>query len=99
MDDKKIAEEIKNVHINLAAMGESEEEHIARLFFGEIMENGRYGMEEVEKVLNNLDYPGEIREDIERIANVICNLRDLPNTTGRKPESYIRVMKRFLENS
>ena len=39
MDDKKIAEEIKNVHINLAAMGESEEEHIARLFFGEIMEN------------------------------------------------------------
>ena len=99
MNDKKITEEIKNVHINLAAMDASEEEHIARLFFGEIMENGRYGMEEVKKVLNNLDYPDEIRDDIERIADVICDLRDPPYTTGRKPESYVRVMKKFLENS
>lgn len=98
MDIEKITQEIKDVHINLATMDASEEEHLARLFFGEIMENGWYGMDEVNKVLKDLDYPEDIKEDIENIAEVICTLRDQPKTVGRMPESYVRVMKLFFKN-
>jgi len=99
MDIEKMVEEIKNVHINLATMHPSEEEHLARLFFAEIMENGWYGMDEVWKVLKKLSYPQNINDHIENIAEVICNLRDQPKTRGREPESYVRVMKRFFNNA
>ena len=99
MDVKKITEEIKSVRINLASMHPSEEEHIARLFFGEIMENGWYGMDEVNSVLSNLNYPQHTKDVILDIAETICCLRDQPQTRGREPESYKRVMQRFFNNN
>jgi len=99
MNIEKIVEEIKDVNINLATMHPSEYEEVARLLFGEIMENGWYGMDEINDVLEKLPYPQEIKDHIENIADVICDLRDQPKTSGRKPASYVRVMKKFLNNT
>ncbi len=56
MDVERITEEIKKVNINLASIHQDELDHLSRLFFVEIMTNGWYGMDEVEKVLKMLSY-------------------------------------------
>lgn len=98
MDVEKITQEIKDVHINLASMHPLEYQELTRLFFGEIMENGWYGMDEVTEVLKNLPYEKHTKEIIYDIADVICKLRDQPKTVGRTPKSYLRVMKLFFKN-
>lgn len=96
MNIEKMIEEIKSVNINTATMHPSEYEHLSRIFFVEIMQNGWYGMDEVAKVIQSLSYPENIKESIENIANVICDLRDQPGTSGRYPDGYNEVMRRFL---
>ena len=92
MDIQRIVDEIKSVRINLATMHAMEEMHITRIFYGELMTNGWYGMDEVAKVLNNLDYPEDIKEIISDIANVISDIKDQPRTVGRYPNAYKQVM-------
>lgn len=95
MDIGRIVQEIKSVDINLATMHPTEYQQIVRIFFGEIMENGWYGLDEVELVLNELNYPERIRETIFDIAEVIQKIKDQPKTVGRTTDSYKRVMSRF----
>lgn len=95
MDVEQIVAEIRSVHINLATMHPSEYQHIARIFFAEIMENGWYGLDEVQKVLDELNYPDNIKDNIFNIAEVIQKIKDQPETVGRYTDSYKRVMSRF----
>ena len=95
MDVEHIVEEIRSVRINLATMHPSEYEHIARIFFVEIMENGWYGLDEVQKVLSKLNYPDHIKDEISNIAEVIQCIKDQPGTVGRYPDTYKLVMSRF----
>lgn len=95
MDIGRIVQEIKSVDINLATMHPTEYQQIVRIFFGEIMGNGWYGLDEVELVLNELNYPERIRETIFDIAEVIQKIKDQPETVGRTTDSYKRVMLRF----
>ncbi len=95
MDIGRIVQEIKSVDINLATMHPTEYQQIVRIFFGEIMENGWYGLDEVELILNELNYPERIRETIFDIAEVIQKIKDQPETVGRTTDSYKRVMSRF----
>ena len=95
MDIERIVKEIKSVDINLSTMHPTEYQQIARIFFGEIMENGWYGLDEVDTTLNELNYPQRIRESIFDIAEVIQKIKDQPETVGRYPDSYKRVMSRF----
>ncbi len=96
LDVKKMTEKIKSVHINPATMHADEREHLARIFFVEIMQNGWYGMDEVDKILKNLPYSDQIKNNIKDIAEVICNLRDMPETRGRRPDGYVDIMKKIL---
>lgn len=96
MNIEKITDEVKKVRINLASMHPSEEEHLARVFFVEIMTNGWYGMDEVEKVLKNLSYEEHTKEIIRDIAETICCLRDQPQTSGRNPDGYKELMRKIL---
>lgn len=96
MNIEKITDEIKKVRINLASMHPSEEEHLARIFFVEIMTNGWYGMDEIEKVLKNLSYEKDTKEIIRDIAEIICCLRDQPQTIGRNPDGYKELMHKIL---
>lgn len=95
MDIGLIVQEIKSVDINLATMHPSEYQHIARIFFAEIMENGWYGLDEVQKVLDELNYPDNIKDNIFNIAEVIQKIKDQPKTVGRTTDSYKHVMSRF----
>lgn len=93
MDIVRIAEEIKSVNINEASMHPLEYQHIVRIFYGEIMENGWYGLDEVEQVLNELSYPQHTKDIINDIADIIQKIKDQPETTGRYPGAYKRVMR------
>jgi len=95
MDIERIVQEIRSVNINLATMHPTEYQQIVRIFFGEILENGWYGLDEAELVLNELNYPERIRETIFDIAEVIQKIKDQPETVGRTTDSYKHVMSRF----
>lgn len=96
MDVERIVEEIRKVRINLASIHQDELDHLSRLFFVEIMTNGWYGMDEVEKVLKKLSYEEHTKKIIREIAETICCLRDPPQTVGRNPDGYKELMSKIL---
>ena len=79
MDTDKILKEVKDAIINSTTIHASDEKRVARIFYKEIQNNGWYGMDEVQKVVNSLFGHSEYnKERVLAIAHVIQMLKDRP---------------------
>ena len=96
MDIDKMAEKIKGLNpFNAEYMAEPEFEILTRLFFVDLMENGAYDGDDINKLVKKLGYCEETSKEILDIATIIGHLRDL-FVEDHHSKSYARIMKRIL---
>jgi len=77
LDTEKILELIIDVYPNERNMHPLDEKRVTRIFYDEIMANGWYGMDEIQKIINSLNNHSEYNKNrIFKIASVIQMLKD-----------------------
>ena len=77
LEHQRILDLISKAVRNTTTMHALDEKRVTRIFYNEIMSNGWYGMDEVEKITNSLyNFSEYNRERIVTIAQVIQRLRD-----------------------